>query len=268
MLNISATAPTTTYYAPTTTYYAPTTTAYYAPRRLPTTLRRRLPTTLRRRLPTTLRRRLPTTLRRRLPTTLRRRLPTTLPTTAYYAPDDCLLRSDSCLLSNFGILRPNHGILRGQWLLRQWLLRRLQSRRIIRHWPVRLGRCSWNQPKVGSSRVVNGEERRQYGQAEDSAVSWQRFGKAMWTAEADELVHRLRPREVARLLGVSNAAAQRRRAALGLPPIGHRRLPPRVKRRHLRKWTMAEIVLTLSADEAIEQLPRHRRTRSTPCVAD
>ena len=72
--------------------------------------------------------------------------------------DDCLLRSDHCLLSNFGVLRPNHGILRGQWLLRQWLLRRLLSRRIVRHWLGRLGRFSWNRPKVGSSRVVNGED--------------------------------------------------------------------------------------------------------------
>ena len=119
----------------------------------------------------------PTTLRP-LPTTLRPLAyyapttayyaPTTAyyaPTTAYYAPthcllrsDHCLLRSDHCLLSNFGVLRPNHGILRGQWLLRRWLLRRLQSRRIVRHWRGRLGRSSWNRPKVGSSRVVNGED--------------------------------------------------------------------------------------------------------------
>ena len=79
--------------------------------------------------------------------------------------DDCLLRSnhrllraDHCLLRNFGVLRPNHGILRGQWLLRRWLLRRLLSRRIVRHWRGRLGRFSWNRPKVGSSRVVNGED--------------------------------------------------------------------------------------------------------------
>ena len=66
--------------------------------------------------------------------------------------DSCLLRSDRCLLSNFGVLRPNHGLLRGQWLLR--LLRRT-SRRIVRHWPVRLGRSSWNRPKVGSSRSAD-----------------------------------------------------------------------------------------------------------------
>ena len=82
-------------------------------------------------------------------------------TVSYYVPVatywHCLLRSDHCLLSNFGVLRPNHGILRGQWLLRQWLLRRLLSRRSVRHWLGRLGRCSWSRPKVGSSRVVNGE---------------------------------------------------------------------------------------------------------------
>ena len=76
------------------------------------------------------------------------------PTTAYYAPTTAYYAPTHCLLSNFGVLRPNHGILRGQWLLRQWLLRRLLSRRIVRHWLGRLGRCSWNRPKVGSSRVV------------------------------------------------------------------------------------------------------------------
>ncbi len=77
--------------------------------------------------------------------------------------DDCVLRSDHCVLPNFGVLRSNHCVLRGQWLLRQWLLwqwlqRRLLSRRIVRHWRGRLGRFPWNRPKVGSSRVVNGED--------------------------------------------------------------------------------------------------------------
>ena len=83
-------------------------------------------------------------------------------------------------------------------------------------------------------------------------------GRSVWTPEADDLVHRLRPFEVALLLGVSPATARRRREALGLPPIGRRRLPRRAKHRFIRKWTNAEIeiVLTLPPDEALEQLPR------------
>lgn len=83
------------------------------------------------------------------------------------------------------------------------------------------------------------------------------IGRSIWTPEADELVHRLRPFEVARLLGVSKATARRRRASLGLPPVGRHRKPPRAKRPKAR-WTEAEvlIVLTLPPDEAEAKLPR------------
>ena len=85
-----------------------------------------------------------------------------------------------------------------------------------------------------------------------------KVGRSVWTHEADELVRQLHPREVAQRLGVSISAAVRRRAALGLPPIGRRRKPPRTTpKRVVRKWTKKEIrlVLDLPPDEAEDALP-------------
>lgn len=86
-----------------------------------------------------------------------------------------------------------------------------------------------------------------------------RLGKAFWTADADDLVHRLRPYQAAKLIGVSEAAVHRRRKALGLPLIGPQRKPKPQATRHVRPWTEAEVlvVVTLTPDEVIEQLP-HR----------
>jgi hypothetical protein len=86
-----------------------------------------------------------------------------------------------------------------------------------------------------------------------------RLGRAVWTAEADDLVHRHPPHQAAALIGVSRAAVHRRRKALGLPLIIQQRKPKPPARRVLRPWTEAEILLlvNLTPDEAVEQLP-HR----------
>jgi hypothetical protein len=85
-----------------------------------------------------------------------------------------------------------------------------------------------------------------------------KVGRSVWTPVADELVRRLRPIEVARLVGTTSASVQRRRTALGLPPIGKLRKPPRTTpKRDVRKWTQAElqIALKLPPKEAVMQLP-------------
>jgi hypothetical protein len=83
-------------------------------------------------------------------------------------------------------------------------------------------------------------------------------GKSVWTPAADELVRTLRPYLVARKLGVTTATAIRRRATLGMPPIGRHRVPkkPRV-RPFLKRWTKHELLIALSMPprEAVKRLP-------------
>ena len=83
-------------------------------------------------------------------------------------------------------------------------------------------------------------------------------GRSVWTPEADDLVHRFRPIVVARLVGVTSASVQRRRAFLGLPPVGRKLLPPKPPPKYrLRKWSARElrIALSLPPRESVKRLP-------------
>jgi hypothetical protein len=90
-----------------------------------------------------------------------------------------------------------------------------------------------------------------------------RFGRSVWTPAVDKLVRQHRPYIVARKLGVSPATVARRRAALGMPPIGQHRVPkkPRVRDAY-RKWTKREldIALSLPPRESVKLLPGRSKT--------
>ncbi len=96
------------------------------------------------------------------------------------------------------------------------------------------------------------------------ASDWRtKVGRSRWTPDADELVRQLHPREVAKRLGVSESAAVRRRAALGLPPIPRRRKPPRTTpKRIIRKWTADEIEIALALPPVEAQKRLRGRTLS------
>ena len=74
------------------------------------------------------------------------------PATAYYAPTTAYYAPTTAYYPTSAYYAPTTAYYGGGGYYG-----RLLSRRGVRHRFGRLGRCSWNRPKVGSSRVVNGE---------------------------------------------------------------------------------------------------------------